>query len=136
MSKKMNRRGFVKNSAIAGTGFWLAGGIAAAPAKASALEGLRFAGVGVGGKGGSDIDQAGQFGDVVAICDVDDNTLGKKGEKFTKAKKYNDFRKMLEEMGTGFDCVGGSVAARPGPRVPGKTLGTFPTANNNFALAA
>lgn len=105
MSKKMNRRGFVKNSAIAGTGFWLAGGIAAAPAKASALEGLRFAGVGVGGKGGSDIDQAGQFGDVVAICDVDDNTLGKKGEKFTKAKKYNDFRKMLEEMGKDIDGV-------------------------------
>ena len=105
MSKKMNRRGFVKNSAIAGTGFWLAGGIAASPAKASALEGLRFAGVGVGGKGGSDIDQAGQFGDVVAICDVDDNTLGKKGEKFTKAKKYNDFRKMLEEMGKDIDGV-------------------------------
>jgi len=37
---------------------------------------------------------------------------------------------------TGFDCVGGSVAARPGPRVPGKTLGNCTTANSDFALAA
>ena len=37
---------------------------------------------------------------------------------------------------TGIDCVSDPVAARPGPRVPGKTLGNDPTANNNFALAA
>lgn len=105
MSRKLNRRGFVRNSAVAGAGFWLAGGLSSSPVRASALEGLRFAGVGVGGKGGSDIDQAGTFGDVVAICDIDDNTLGKKGEKFAKATKFHDFRKMLEQMGKDIDCV-------------------------------
>lgn len=105
MSSRLNRRSFVKKTSIAGAGFWLAGGIAPAQEKKSALEGLRFAGVGVGGKGGSDIDQAGTFGEVVGICDIDDNTLGKKGEKFTKAKKFNDFRKMLEEMGKDIDAV-------------------------------
>lgn len=105
MIRKPDRRSFVKQTSIAGAGFWLAGGIAGAQDKKSALEGLRFAGVGVGGKGGSDIDQAGALGEVVGICDIDDNTLGKKGEKFTKAKKYNDFRKMLEEMGKDIDAV-------------------------------
>ncbi len=105
MIRKPDRRSFVKQTSIAGAGFWLAGGIAGAQEKKSALEGLRFAGVGVGGKGGSDIDQAGALGEVVGICDIDDNTLGKKGEKFTKAKKYNDFRKMLEEMGKDIDAV-------------------------------
>jgi predicted dehydrogenase len=105
MSTRLNRRSFVKKTSIAGAGFWLAGGIAPAQEKKSALEGLRFAGVGVGGKGGSDIDQAGTFGEVVGICDIDDNTLGKKGEKFTKAKKFHDFRKMLEEMGKDIDAV-------------------------------
>jgi len=37
---------------------------------------------------------------------------------------------------TGFDGISEAVAACPGPRVPGKTLGKNPTANNNLALAA
>jgi predicted dehydrogenase len=42
---------------------------------------------------------------VVAICDIDDETLGKAGEKFPGAKKYHDFRKMLEDMGGSIDAV-------------------------------
>src|SRR5262245_24511346 len=70
-----------------------------------ANERLRFAGIGVGGKGGSDIDQAGTLGDVVAICDVDDNSLNEKAKKFGQAKKFNDFRKMLETLEDQIDAV-------------------------------
>ena len=42
----------------------------------------------------------------------------------------------MVEGATGFDGVSEAVAACPGPRVPGKTLGKFLTANNNLALAA
>src|SRR5262249_15004284 len=56
-------------------------------------------------KGSSDTDQAGGIGDVIAICDIDDNPLGKKAEKFPQAKKYNDFRKMLEELDKQIDAV-------------------------------
>jgi hypothetical protein len=49
------------------------------------------------------------------------------------SRLYSNGRK---QGATGFDCVGGPVAACPGPRVPGKTLGKVSTANNNFALAA
>ena len=38
-----------------------------------ANERLAVAGIGVGGKGGSDINGASKIGDVVALCDVDFN---------------------------------------------------------------
>ena len=43
---------------------------------------------------------------MVAICDVDDNTLNNAARnRFKKAKKFNDFRKMLEEMDKSIDAV-------------------------------
>lgn len=106
MTKKVNqsRRTFMQVSAAAGAGFWAAGGVAP-KASLAANEEIRFACVGVGGKGSSDSDDAGRAGKVVAICDIDDETLSKAGEKFPGAKKYHDFRKMLEEMGDSVDAV-------------------------------
>ncbi|CAG5007015.1 Inositol 2-dehydrogenase/D-chiro-inositol 3-dehydrogenase [Dyadobacter sp. CECT 9275] len=68
---------------------------------------LNIAGVGIGGKGFSDISNAWNNGaeNVVALCDVDWN-LGKRCfDKFPTAKKYKDFRKMLEEMDKDIDAV-------------------------------
>ena len=70
-----------------------------------ANERLQFAGIGVGGKGSSDIDQAGNLGDVVGLCDVDDHALNGKAEKFKSAQKFNDFRIMLEQLGDKIDAV-------------------------------
>ncbi len=64
-----------------------------------ANERLAFAGIGVGGKGGGDISQAGKLGDVVALCDVDANHLNAKAKEFPKAKLFQDFREMLDTMG-------------------------------------
>ena len=44
--------------------------------------------------------------------------------------------RFVEKGATGFDGISEAVAACPGRRAPGKTLGKTPTANNNFALAA
>jgi predicted dehydrogenase len=66
---------------------------------------IRFACIGVGGKGSSDSADAANNGNIVAICDVDDNTLNKAAELYPKAKRYSDFRKMLEEMGGSIDAV-------------------------------
>ncbi|GHT39953.1 hypothetical protein FACS189427_13850 [Planctomycetales bacterium] len=51
-------------------------------------EKLSFASIGIGGKGGSDSDNAAKFGNAVAICDVDKQRLEikGKGEAFQKAK--------------------------------------------------
>jgi predicted dehydrogenase len=107
MSRRASRRQFLRDTTLAGVGFWVAGGISSArdSKPRSPLERLRIAGVGVGGKGSSDIDQAGRLGDVVALCDIDDNTLGKKAEHFKSAQKFNDFREMLQKMERDIDAV-------------------------------
>jgi predicted dehydrogenase len=104
MARRPDRRQFLHQSALAGVGFWLAGGVSRAKTP-GALEQLHIACVGVGGKGGSDTDQAGHYGTVVALCDIDDHTLDAKANAFPRAKKYNDFRKMLDEMGSTIDAV-------------------------------
>lgn len=67
---------------------------------------LNVACIGVGGKGSSDTDDAARCGgNIVALCDVDARFLGKKAEKFPEAKRYADYRKMLEELGSSIDAV-------------------------------
>ena len=84
---------------------WVAGGVRAQESK-SPNEKIAMASIGLGGKGSSDSSDAGNAGDMVAICDVDEDTLNNAGEKrFPKAKRYTDFRKMLDEMGKSIDAV-------------------------------
>src|SRR5438132_13723613 len=108
MSGRINRRGFLQGLALAGVGFWVAGGVGegfTAPRDASSK--LNFACIGVGGKGGSDADQAAEVGNVIAICDIDDKTLDAKANQkdkktgimpFKQAQKFNDFREMLDKV--------------------------------------
>lgn len=105
MSKQTNRRDFLKTSAATGVGFWISNSTAPARDAKSANDTVNIACIGVGGKGSSDTDQAGNHGNIVALCDIDDNNLNAKGQKFPKAKKYNDFRKMLDEMHKEIDAV-------------------------------
>jgi predicted dehydrogenase len=66
---------------------------------------VNFACIGVGGKGSSDTDHVGALGNIVALCDIDDHTLAEKAQHFPSAKKYNDFRKMLEDLHKQIDAV-------------------------------
>jgi hypothetical protein len=67
---------------------------------------INVACIGVGGKGDSDTDDAARCGGkIVALCDVDRNTLDRKAQKYPDAKKYSDFRKLLDEMGKDIDAV-------------------------------
>ncbi len=70
-------------------------------------ERIRFACIGVGGKGSSDSGDAAAHGDIVAICDVDESILGKRAasDQFATAKQFRDFRKMIDEVGKNFDAV-------------------------------
>ncbi len=108
MSRKSTRRQFIQQSAVAlGTAWWVSGQTQVWSAPKSPNERIRFACIGVGGKGRSDSADAARHGDVVAICDVDDKTLNKaaKYPQFAKAKKYNDYRKMFDEMADKIDAV-------------------------------
>ena len=71
-----------------------------------ANERINIACIGVGGKGDSDSSDAARCGgNIVAICDVDRNTLAKKAKQFPQARQYTDFRKLLDEMGRDIDAV-------------------------------
>ena len=104
MTIRATRRGFIKSSAGISAGYFI-GGSLTGRAEQSPSEKIRIAGVGVGGKGDSDISQAAMFGDVVAICDIDEGHLENKAKQMPKAKKFFDFRKMLEEMDKSIDAV-------------------------------
>jgi predicted dehydrogenase len=58
---------------------------------------LHVAGIGIGGKGSSDIDNASALMEVVALCDVDEGHLGAKTKKWPEAKTFNDFRKLFDD---------------------------------------
>lgn len=74
---------------------------------------LNIAAVGVGGKGRGDIANTSQGQNVVAICDVDDRTLGEAEKKYPGAKVYNDWRRLLEQKD--IDAVTAAQASEPGP---------------------
>jgi predicted dehydrogenase len=102
----MHRRRFLQIGAASGLGYWFtAHAVSADKAGHSPNGTLHFAGIGVGGKGSSDIDNASEFGDVIALCDIDEHRLGSKAEKFTSAKRYFDYRKMFDEMAKQIDAV-------------------------------
>src|SRR5690349_436818 len=104
MSYLTDRRRFLKSTALTGVGVFVSGKAVAEDSK-SPNERIRFACIGVGGKGQSDSRDAAKAGDIVAIVDIDDNTLEKAGKFFPKAAKYNDYRKMLDEVGKDVDAV-------------------------------
>ncbi len=108
MSKKTTRRTFVKSTAALGLGLWAAGGVSARPSR-SALEEIGFGCIGIGNKGSEDSADANNTerhgSRVVAVCDIDDETLANDKEKFPGAKQFNDYRKMLEQMDDSIDAV-------------------------------
>lgn len=101
----LDRRWFVGTTAASLGYFMTADKLTAVRAAETPSGKIRIAGVGVGGKGSSDIDQAGNVGQIVALCDIDENSLAPKLKKWPEAKKYFDYRKLLEEMGKEIDAI-------------------------------
>ncbi len=69
----------------------------ATAAARSANQTVNIASVGVGGKGRSDLQKTSVGHNIVAICDVDEQRLAAAAEKFPNARKYSDWRKLLEQ---------------------------------------
>ena len=72
-------------------------------------EKLNIAGIGVGGQGSGDI-QALMSENIVALCDVDWTRAAGTLQRFPGAKKYHDFREMLDKEDKNIDAV---VVATP-----------------------
>ena len=65
---------------------------------------LNVACIGVGGMGASDVNKM-SAENIVALCDVDWKHAAKTFEQHPNAKKYRDFRKMLDAEGDRIDAV-------------------------------
>ncbi|QEC68361.1 Gfo/Idh/MocA family oxidoreductase [Panacibacter ginsenosidivorans] len=102
-----SRRTFIRNSAAAAAGFYIIPRHVMGRGFIAPSDKLNLAGIGVGGKGNSDINNAWNNGseNVVALCDVDWGYAKAPAQKFADAKKYNDYRKMFDEMGKSIDAV-------------------------------
>jgi predicted dehydrogenase len=95
--KQLTRREFIVGSALG-----LAGCATARTAKpriryTSPNEKLNVAAIGAGGKGGGDIGACASE-NVVALCDVDDKNAAGSFERWPNAKRYRDYRVMLEKQ--------------------------------------
>ncbi|MBN9691088.1 MAG: Gfo/Idh/MocA family oxidoreductase [Verrucomicrobia bacterium] len=55
--------------------------------------------IGCGGMGRADAKNASRFGDIVALCDVDDARLDEAQKQFPQAKRYRDFRECVQHPG-------------------------------------
>lgn len=74
---------------------------------------LNIAAIGAGGKGNSNIRMAARWEkgslktmeNIVALCDVDQERAAETFKQFPDAKRYKDFRVMLEEMKDDIDAV-------------------------------
>ena len=103
-----SRRNFIKNTAIAAAGFMivprhvLGGKGFLAPS-----DRLYVAGVGVGGKGQSNLNNIYKGGkaDIAFLCDVDDRRAAASVKNFPKAQYFKDYREMLDKEAKNIDAV-------------------------------
>jgi predicted dehydrogenase len=94
---RINRRHFIYTSALAAGA--LAAGLPACvtrPNYKSPNEKLDIAGIGTGGRGAADLEGV-STENIVALCDVDANSLANALKKYPGARTYTDYRVMLEK---------------------------------------
>jgi predicted dehydrogenase len=108
MSKRLNkRREFIRQTGLAAAGFFIVPRHVLGKGYIAPSDKLNIAAIGAGGKGSSDLNNAFNKGanNVVAISDVDWNQGKQSIDRFPNAKKYHDFRQMLDESGKEIDAV-------------------------------
>ncbi|UZR92599.1 Gfo/Idh/MocA family protein [Chondrinema litorale] len=109
-----SRRNFIAGSALSAAGFMIVPRyVLGGKGYIAPSDKLNIAGVGVGGRGYPILKDASLLNEkkkttvenVVALCDVDDVRAAKAYENYPKAKKFKDFRVMLDEMKGDIDAV-------------------------------
>ncbi len=103
---RLSRRRFLSTSAAAAGALSLGAYVnpAAAQQSRSPNERLQIAGVGTTGRAGADLSEVSSQ-DIVALADVDDTLMAKGSARYPNARKYRDFRVMLEREAEKLDAV-------------------------------
>ncbi|MBL9093594.1 MAG: Gfo/Idh/MocA family oxidoreductase [Planctomycetaceae bacterium] len=107
MTSQLNRRAFLRSSAVVASAAAAAPWLASSARAASPNGKLRTAHIGVGGMGGADLKSISSHPqvEVFALCDVDSERLAKALELHPKAKTYRDYRELLAALGDKIDAV-------------------------------
>jgi len=100
MSRQIDRRSFLRTTTTLTAGATLAWPYhftSACAAAKSKNDRPNIGAVGVGGRGSGILQQAAQFGDVIAVCDVDVRHVERARQRYEgKPDIYSDYRKMME----------------------------------------
>jgi predicted dehydrogenase len=102
--KNMTRRGFMGAAAGVAAFTVVPRHVIAGSGDAAPSEKVNIAGVGIGGQGGHDINQLASQ-NIVALCDVDWQRAGGMFNHYPNAKRYKDFREMLDKEDKNIDGV-------------------------------
>jgi len=103
-NRKMSRRDFIGGAAAVAAFTIVPRHVLGGPRQVPPSEKLNIAAIGSGGMGGGNTNAC-SGENIVALCDVDDNRAAGTFRKFPRAKKYRDFRKMLEKEDRNIDAV-------------------------------
>ncbi|MEO5980520.1 MAG: Gfo/Idh/MocA family oxidoreductase [Chryseolinea sp.] len=102
-----SRRSFIKSTSLAAACFFIVPRHVLGRGFTAPSDKLNVGGIGVGGKGESDLEEIAKSPNVniIALCDVDDRQAVKSRQRFPKAKYYKDFREMLDKERKNLDAV-------------------------------
>ncbi len=100
----VTRRAFLGGAAVGASLFTIVPRhVLGGPGYTAPSEKLNIACIGAGGKGSSDVNAV-SGENIVALCDVHDSRAAGTYNRYPKAARYHDFRKMLDEV-KGIDAV-------------------------------
>jgi hypothetical protein len=105
-AKARSRRTFLSAAAGGALATALSRAELGGASRAAPNDRINLAGIGVGGMGGGDLATLARLGvNVVALCDVDDARAAGSYKAFPKARRYKDFRVMLDKEARHIDAV-------------------------------
>ncbi len=96
-SSRLSRRDFIGTAATVAAFTIVPRYVLGGPGNRAPSDKLNIAGIGAGGMGGNNINAC-RDENIVALCDVDDNRAQGTYKRFPNARKWKDFRKMLDKQ--------------------------------------
>src|SRR3989442_6509604 len=102
--KGISRRRFVEQAA-SGVAFTIVPAHVRGRGQVQPSDKLNIACIGLGGMGANDVRGVGKTENIYALCDVDERQGAQSFAEFPKAKRYKDFRAMLDKEGKSIDAV-------------------------------
>ncbi len=106
---KISRRDFMGAAATVAAFTIVPRHVLGGPGQIPPSEKVNIAGIGIGGQGGSDLNSLSSQ-NIVALCDVDFRHASRTFKRYPNARKYKDFRELLDKEDKNIDGV---VVATP-----------------------